>query len=98
MLMRGNAKAPSKAPKGGGFFEDMFGTPKNDVRCGSEEIQGVSGIKKDALGRLRLSIWWRWRGSNPRPSILRLKIYMFRLLYLINPSRPESQGVMGEPL
>ena len=42
-------------------------------------------------------IWWRWRVSNPRPPILCLKIYMLRLLYLINPSRPESQGAMGEP-
>lgn len=43
-----------------------------------------------------LDVWWRWRVSNPRPPILCLKIYMLRLLYSINPSRPESQGVMGE--
>src|SRR5690554_6187624 len=52
----------------------------------SWEVLGLGGKGK----------WWRWRVSNPRPPILCLKIYMLRHLYSINPSRPESQGVMGE--
>jgi len=32
--------------------------------------------KKDALGRLWFSFWWRRRGSNPRPKILCSWYYM----------------------
>lgn len=42
--------------------------------------------------------WWRWRGSNPRPSVRCHWFYMLSRLYWFNPLRPERQGVEGDSL
>ncbi len=67
-------------------------TPSVTCEC-HQSGRGCSLGKKMIANQSFIAIWWRWRVSNPRPPILCLKIYMLRLLYLVNPARPESQGV-----
>ena len=68
------------------------GAPKNTRESAR------SGKKKPNRERLGFCYWWRWRGSNPRPSALYPRIYMLSLLYCFNSARPERQGAASDPL
>ncbi len=49
---------------------------------------------RESLWRDGLSFfkWWRWRESNPRPQILRLRLYMLIPVYSFSYQLPDGQG------
>ena len=49
----------------------------------------------DSVGVCWKCVWWRRRGLNPRPQILRLRLYMLIRLFGFNRTLPERQG--GRP-
>lgn len=57
------------------------------------------GFSKFLFSRyVEISIWWRWRGSNPRPQALHLRYYMLSLsLYLTMPPPDRTGKAHGEP-
>src|SRR3569833_332496 len=42
--------------------------------------------------RLKMVNWWRRRESNPRPQVLRLRLYMLIHIYCFNRLLPDGQG------
>ena len=44
-------------------------------------IVGLQAIKNPAIKMAGFVNWWRRRGSNPRPSALRSRIYMLSFVY-----------------
>ena len=53
-------------------------------------------MKIAIIGWLRKLNWWRRGDLNPRPSVRGLRLYMFSVVYLVNPYPPDGQGDLGE--
>ncbi len=62
-----------------------------------QKIPFLQGLL-DVIGFSRTPMWWRRRELNPRPLILRLKLYMCSRVFKVNQAPPDGQGKMtGEP-
>lgn len=70
-------------------------------RVGFHKTATLALPTPDALsgqGKTSLTIWWRWRESNPRPQALYLRSYMLSLpLYLTIPLPDKTGKGHGEP-